>query len=76
LFSYTITSLNPTLKIKEAAPGSGGLCGSNFLDRRFSEFLVGKLGQERGWDDEILAEAMERFDTVVSNKTSHDHNTR
>jgi hypothetical protein len=76
LISYTITSLNPILKIREAAPGSGGLCGSAFLNRRFGEFLVEKLGQQRGWDDEILAEAMERFDNVVSNKIQHEHNSR
>jgi hypothetical protein len=68
LISYTITNLKPILKVREAAPGSGGLCGSTFLNRRFGEFLVQKLGQEEGWDDEILAEAMERFDSVVSNK--------
>lgn len=76
LISYTITSLNPILKVREAAPGSGGLCGSTFLNRRFGEFLVEKLGQQRGWDDETLAEAMERFDTVVSNKIQHEHNSR
>ncbi|PMD40386.1 actin-like ATPase domain-containing protein [Hyaloscypha variabilis F] len=70
LISYTITNLKPILKVREAAPGSGGLCGSTFLNRRFGEFLVQKLGQEKGWDDEVLAEAMERFDSVFS--TSSD----
>ena len=69
LISYTITNLKPILKIREAAPGTGGLCGSTFLNRRFGEFLVQKLSQKRGWDEEILMEAMERFDSVVSNKT-------
>jgi hypothetical protein len=69
LISYTITDLKPILKVREAAPGTGGLCGSTFLNRRFSEFLVQKLGQQNGWDDEVLAEAMERFDSVVNNKT-------
>ncbi len=53
------------LKVKEAATGTGGLCGSTFLNRRFGEFLTSKLGAEPGWDDEILAEAVERFYSVV-----------
>jgi len=65
LISYTITALHPVLEVKEAAAGTGGLCGSTFLNRRFGEFLTSKLGGEAGWDDEILAEAMERFDSVV-----------
>lgn len=69
LISYTITDLKPILKVREAAPGSGGLCGSTFLNKRFGEFLREKLGEERGWDDEILAEAMERFDSVASDNT-------
>lgn len=66
LISYTITELRPILKIREAAPGTGGLCGSTFLNQKFQEFLVQKLGNEPGWDEEVLAEAMERFDSVVS----------
>ena len=66
LISYTITDLKPILKVREAAPGTGGLCGSTFLNRRFGEFLEERLDQERGWDEEILAEAIERFDSVVS----------
>lgn len=65
LISYTIASLFPKLEIVEAAEGSGGLCGSTYLNRRFGEFLTKKLGKEEGWDAEVLAEAMERFDTVV-----------
>ncbi|RYP52061.1 hypothetical protein DL768_002744 [Monosporascus sp. mg162] len=62
LISYTITNLKPILEIKEASPGSGALCGSSFLNRRFEAFLRSKLGNEEGFDDEILAEAMERFE--------------
>ncbi|RYP14822.1 hypothetical protein DL765_006123 [Monosporascus sp. GIB2] len=62
LISYTITNLKPILEIREASPGSGALCGSSFLNRRFEAFLRSKLGNEEGFDDEILAEAMERFE--------------
>jgi hypothetical protein len=66
LISYTITQLHPILKVKEAAAGSGDLCGSTFLNRRFGDFLTAKLGNEPGWDAELFSEAMDRFDSVVS----------
>lgn len=66
LISYTITKLSPTLEIKEAAAGTGALCGSTYLNRSFGELLTSKLGQEPGWDEETLAEAMERFESFVS----------
>jgi hypothetical protein len=66
LISYTITKLSPTLEIKEAAAGSGALCGSVFLNRRFGDFLVEKLGKKKGWDADTLSEAMERFESFVS----------
>jgi len=65
LISYTITALHPILKVEEAAGGTGALCGSTFLNRRFGEFLTQKLGGEEGWDDEILTEALERFESVI-----------
>jgi hypothetical protein len=71
LISYTITALYPILKVKEAAAGTGGLCGSTFLNRRFGEFLTSKLAEEPDWDEEILAEAMERFDSVVGQLDLH-----
>jgi hypothetical protein len=66
LISYTISQLRPILQVREAAPGTGGLCGSTFLNRRFGEFLEKRLGGQPNWDEEILAEAMDRFDSVVS----------
>lgn len=65
LISYTITKLRPILQVQEAAPGSGALCGSTFLNMRFAKFLKSKLGKEEGFDDEILAEAMEVFEKKV-----------
>ena len=64
--SYTIEQLEPALQVKEAAPGSGALCGSTYLNRRFQEFLVSKLGREKGFDQEIVNDAMKRFDEEVS----------
>lgn len=68
LISYTITTLKPVLEIKEASPGSGALCGSTFLNQRFEAFLRNRLKNEDGFDDEILAEAMERFEDQVRNE--------
>ena len=52
LISYTITGLKPILEVQEAAPGSGALCGSTFLNMRFAKYLKGKLGKEEGFDEE------------------------
>ncbi|MCJ1476627.1 hypothetical protein MMC13_005295 [Lambiella insularis] len=57
LISYTIMALKPLLKVKEAAPGTGALCGSTFINRLFESFLVRKLGHDPLWDDEVLQEA-------------------
>ena len=65
LISYTITNLKPILEVQEAAPGSGALCGSTFLNKRFAKFLQAKLGKEDGFDDEVMAEAMEQFEKKV-----------
>ncbi|KAK5997205.1 hypothetical protein PT974_02558 [Cladobotryum mycophilum] len=65
LISYTITGLKPILQVQEAAPGSGALCGSTFLNMRFAKFLKAKLGKEDGFDEEVLAEAMEVFEKKV-----------
>lgn len=54
LISYTIEALKPVLKISEAHPGSGAFCGSSFLNRRFEEYLRGKLGSGPDWDEDIL----------------------
>ncbi|KAF4626038.1 hypothetical protein G7Y89_g12118 [Cudoniella acicularis] len=70
LISYTITQLHPILQVKEAAGGTGGLCGSIFLNRAFAKFLTTKLRGEDGWDDEILSEAMDRFDSVIKKQYS------
>ncbi|KAI9836586.1 MAG: hypothetical protein M1819_001218 [Sarea resinae] len=62
LISYTIRSLNP-LEVDEAAPGTGSLCGSTYLNRIFQKTLEDKFADDEDWDEEILEEAMKRFDT-------------
>lgn len=38
LITFTIAELSPNLRLREAAPGTGSLCGSTFLNRRFENF--------------------------------------
>ena len=56
LISYTVVALQPTLKVKEAAPGSGSLAGSSFLNMIFQETLKKRFKDEPGWDEEVLEE--------------------
>lgn len=56
LITYTVSALNPILKLTEASPGTGSLCGASFLNRKFEEFLQAKLKDEQGWDEEVLEE--------------------
>lgn len=58
LISYTVTKLNPIIEVKEAAPGSGGRCGSTFINGRFKDYLQFRLRHEPGWDEEVLQEAI------------------
>lgn len=66
LISYTITKLKPILGVEEAAPGTGSLCGSSYLNLRFEDFLLCEPGDEDGSDDEMMTEALERFGKSVS----------
>ena len=54
LISYKVLALKPKLKLVEAAPGNGHLCGSSFLNWRFQEFMEDKLGHLEEWDEEVL----------------------
>uniref|UniRef100_A0A8H7NNW6 Uncharacterized protein n=1 Tax=Bionectria ochroleuca TaxID=29856 RepID=A0A8H7NNW6_BIOOC len=46
LIAYKIISLKP-LRVEESAVGTGGLCGSAFLNYRFEEHVRNRLGQTR-----------------------------
>lgn len=65
LISYTVAELKPILKVAEAATGSGRLCGSTFLNRIFQKFIVDKLSLNEEWDEEVVEDAMKRFDLVT-----------
>ncbi|KAK1830791.1 hypothetical protein QBC39DRAFT_103826 [Podospora conica] len=46
LIAYKIVSLKP-LQVEESAVGTGGLCGSAFLNYRFEEHVKSRLGHTR-----------------------------
>lgn len=69
LISYTVTALKPKLEINEATPGTGSLCGSSFLNRRFEKFLDDKLGRQSGWDKDVLDEVREIYSTSTGYRT-------
>ncbi|KXL43111.1 hypothetical protein M433DRAFT_100662 [Acidomyces richmondensis BFW] len=46
LIAYRITSVSP-LRVEESAVGTGGLCGSAFLNYRFEEHVKERIGAER-----------------------------
>ena len=72
LISYTITGLRPILEVQEATTGTGALCGSTFLNMRFAKFLRAKLGKEDGFDDEVLSEALDKFEKTIKRQFTMD----
>ncbi|KAL7623875.1 hypothetical protein AAE478_005431 [Parahypoxylon ruwenzoriense] len=46
LIAYKVISLKP-LRVEESAVGTGGLCGSAFLNYRFEEHVRSRLGHSR-----------------------------
>ena len=46
LISYKIIQLSP-LRVEESAVGTGGLCGSTFLNYRFEDHIRSRLGVDR-----------------------------
>ena len=58
LISYKVLALEPILKMKEAATGTGSLCGSSFINRLFEAFFERKLSNDEKWDEEVLQEVM------------------
>ncbi|KAI4268935.1 MAG: hypothetical protein L6R38_007671 [Xanthoria sp. 2 TBL-2021] len=64
LISYKVSALKPVLRIEEAAPGNGSLCGSTFLNRIFHKFLLDRFSADSNWDEDVLEEAMKRFEVT------------
>jgi hypothetical protein len=73
LISYTVAELGQTPLIFESAPGSGGLCGSTFLNRIFDDFLRTKFQGYKKWIDEgYHQDAMHRFEIKIKREFDGD----
>ena len=46
------------LKVREATAGTGCIAGSSLLNRIFQKHLEDRFKGSRGWDEEVLEEAM------------------
>lgn len=66
LISYTIRKLSPVLALDEAAPGHGGLCGSEFVNERFRKFMKANIGHLTNFNQELMSTAMDVFETKAS----------
>lgn len=66
MISYRISSLLP-LQLNEVAIGTGALCGAVYLDRRFEEFTIGRIGKERfeGMDYRARFQMVQFWETYV-----------
>ncbi|KAF3906929.1 hypothetical protein AA313_de0205175 [Arthrobotrys entomopaga] len=51
LISYQVENLQPSLSLKEAAVGTGGKCGSSYIDEGFLRLVRQRVGPEE-FDDE------------------------
>ncbi|KAL1860361.1 hypothetical protein Daus18300_009274 [Diaporthe australafricana] len=64
LISYVIRQLHP-LMVDEAVPGSGDVCGGATVTDRFRTWLLSKIKDEDYFDDEVLKDAVEVFETRI-----------
>jgi len=62
LASYEIKSLNPYIQLAGASVPTGGLCGSIFLNRIFSDYLRKRL---RGYIDEWKGRDLQWLNTML-----------
>ncbi|KAL1835667.1 hypothetical protein VTJ49DRAFT_6256 [Mycothermus thermophilus] len=79
LIAYKIVSLKP-LRVEESAVGTGGLCGSAFLNYRFEEHVKNRIGQARF--DEMKAKkpktwqmGLRYFEEFVKRSFNEDEHT-
>ena len=68
LISYTITSLKPDFRVVEASPGTGGLCGSSYLNRKFRDIVRDRCKGDSGFEAEALEEVSVYY---VTNRKLH-----
>ncbi|KPI42713.1 Chaperone protein dnaK [Cyphellophora attinorum] len=66
LISYTIVSLGNSqpIQVKEAASGTGDLCGSSFVNNKFRQWFIERFHGEPGYDEDALEDAMQEFELL------------
>lgn len=62
----------PSLELDEAAAGTGGLCGSSFLDREFHRWLTEHVRDCHGWSQNHTADAMTKWETELKRNYTGD----
>jgi hypothetical protein len=67
LISFTVASLNPR-SLVEAAPGSGGLCGSTFIDRAFEAWLDRRFQGVTAFDQSLKSHVMLQFEQRIKKR--------
>jgi hypothetical protein len=67
LISFTVASLNPR-SLVEAAPGSGGLCGSTFLNRAFEAWLDRRFQGVAAFDQSLKSHVMLQFEQRIKKR--------
>lgn len=55
-------AFDPIPQIYEAAPGSGDVCGSSFLNRIFAKYLKSKFRHYPMWNDQYQSDALHSFE--------------
>lgn len=65
LISYYVVERDTLLKVKEAAPGTGALCGSSHVNLILGKFLSKRFEGHPNWDKETLDGAMHHFEVEV-----------
>lgn len=71
LISYQIKGFHPSLEVSEAAQGSGGACGSAFLNERFKGIMTRTLGNEDGFDEDVAQQCLEKWERFVSRSRTY-----
>ncbi|KAF8420259.1 hypothetical protein EV426DRAFT_613029 [Tirmania nivea] len=73
LIPYEVTSIAP-LRVRECAIGTGGLYGSTFINRRFEDLVIRRIGQEAydNMDDHSRQVMHKEFDTEIKPKFHPD----
>jgi hypothetical protein len=52
-------------KLAEAATGSGGVCGSSFLNRIFAKYLRKKFKDHPSWESSFMVDALNDFEVKI-----------